>query len=72
MYVKLYNYYWYVKGKDFFIFYEKFEELYNEMVIYIDDLVECFLVLDGKLIVIMKEFLEMVFVKEVVGNEMVE
>lgn len=64
MYVKLHNYHWYVKGKDFFTLHEKFEELYNETATYIDDLAERLLALNGKPIATMKESLETASVKE--------
>lgn len=43
-----------------------------EIVIIIDDFVECFLVLEGKFVGIMKELLEFFFIKEVDGSEMVK
>ncbi|MED0586950.1 Dps family protein [Bacillus subtilis] len=72
MYVKLHNYHWYVKGKDFFTLHEKFEELYNETATYIDDLAERLLALNGKPIATMKESLETASVKEADGNETAE
>lgn len=72
LYVKLYNYYWYVIGLYFFILYEKFEEFYNEVGMYIDELVECILVLEGKLLVIMKEYFVIFSVSEGISKEFVE
>ncbi|ALC82094.1 MULTISPECIES: Dps family protein [Bacillus] len=69
MYVKLHNYHWYVKGKDFFTLHEKFEELYTEAATYIDDLAERLLALDGAPVATMKESLELASVKEANGNE---
>ena len=64
MYVKLHNYHWYVKGKDFFTLHEKFEELYNETATYIDDLAERLLALNGKPIGTMTESLKTASVKK--------
>jgi starvation-inducible DNA-binding protein len=72
MYVKLHNYHWYVKGKDFFTLHEKFEELYNEAATYIDDLAERLLALEGAPVATMKECLELASVKEAVGTETAE
>ena len=38
LFTKLHNYHWYVKGPNFFSLHEKFEELYNEASVYIDDI----------------------------------
>ena len=38
LYVKLHNYHWNVKGPQFFVLHDKFEELYTEAATYIDDL----------------------------------
>lgn len=69
MYVKLHNYHWYVKGKDFFTLHEKFEELYTEAATYIDDLAERLLAREGAPVATMKESLEAASVKEADGNE---
>lgn len=72
MYVKLHNYHWYVKGKDFFTLHEKFEELYNEAATYIDDLAERLLAMDGAPVATMRESLELASIKEANGNESAE
>ncbi|MGE6628769.1 Dps family protein [Bacillus sp. NPDC077027] len=72
MYVKLHNYHWYVKGKDFFTLHEKFEELYTETATYIDDLAERMLALNGQPVGTMKECLEISSIKEAQGNETAE
>ncbi|WP_078414109.1 Dps family protein [Priestia abyssalis] len=69
LYTKLHNYHWYVKGEQFFTLHEKFEEFYNEAALYIDDLAERLLALDGKPVATMKECLEMASVKEATGEE---
>ncbi|MHC2452790.1 Dps family protein [Bacillus altitudinis] len=72
LYVKLHNYHWYVKGKDFFTLHEKFEELYTETATYIDDLAERMLALNGKPVATMKECLEISSIQEAEGNESAE
>ncbi|QKJ41340.1 DNA starvation/stationary phase protection protein [Bacillus altitudinis] len=72
LYVKLHNYHWYVKGKDFFTLHEKFEELYTETATYIDDLAERMLALNGQPLATMKECLEISSIQEAEGNESAE
>ncbi|MEC1261992.1 DNA starvation/stationary phase protection protein [Bacillus swezeyi] len=69
LYVKLHNYHWYVKGKDFFTLHEKFEELYTEAAVYIDDLAERLLAMQGSPVGTMKECLELSSIKEADGSE---
>lgn len=47
LYTKLHNYHWYVTGPDFFTLHAKFEELYNEAALHIDELAERLLALEG-------------------------
>ncbi|MEH6936504.1 DNA starvation/stationary phase protection protein [Bacillus sp. JJ664] len=58
LYVKLHNYHWYVKGGDFFTLHAKFEELYNEASIHIDELAERVLTIGGKPLATMREYLD--------------
>jgi len=58
LYVKLHNYHWYVKGGDFFTLHAKFEELYNEASIHIDELAERVLIIGGKPLATMREYLD--------------
>ncbi|OGX68397.1 MAG: DNA starvation/stationary phase protection protein [Paenibacillus sp. RIFOXYA1_FULL_44_5] len=69
MYVKLHNFHWYVKGNQFFTLHLKFEELYNEAALHIDELAERVLALHGLPIATMRECLDLASVKEAVGNE---
>jgi starvation-inducible DNA-binding protein len=72
LYVKLHNYHWYVKGPQFFTLHTKFEELYNEAALHIDELAERLLALGGKPVATMKECLATASVKEATGNETAE
>jgi starvation-inducible DNA-binding protein len=69
LYVKLHNYHWYIKGKNFFTLHEKFEELYNEANVHVDELAERILALEAKPVATMKEVLETSSLNEATGNE---
>ncbi|ANB56776.1 general stress protein 20U [Anoxybacillus sp. B7M1] len=72
LYIKLHNYHWFVKGQQFFTLHTKFEELYNEAALHIDELAERLLALGGAPVATMKECLESASVKEAKGNETAE
>jgi starvation-inducible DNA-binding protein len=69
LYVKLHNYHWYVKGNQFFTLHLKFEELYNEAALHIDELAERVLALGGHPVATMKAHLEHSSLKEANGTE---
>ncbi|RDU36848.1 DNA starvation/stationary phase protection protein [Neobacillus piezotolerans] len=69
LYIKLHNYHWYVTGPEFFTLHAKFEELYNEANIHIDELAERLLALGEKPVATMKECLELSSVNEAEGKE---
>ncbi|WP_046176635.1 Dps family protein [Domibacillus indicus] len=72
LYTKLHNYHWYVKGPQFFTLHTKFEELYTEASVHIDELAERLLALDGKPIATLQESLQKASVKEAQGTESAE
>lgn len=72
MYTKLHNYHWYVKGQAFFTLHAKFEELYNEATLHMDEIAERLLTLGGKPTATLKEHLELSVVKEATGEESTE
>lgn len=72
LYIKLHNYHWFVKGPAFFTLHDKFEELYTEAAVHIDELAERLLALEGQPVATMKEILEVSTVKEAMGNESAE
>ncbi|MEH7224184.1 Dps family protein [Bacillus sp. JJ1566] len=72
MYIKLHNYHWYVKGSNFFTLHVKFEELYNEAAVHIDELAERLLAISGQPVATMKEILELSSIQEANGNENAE
>ena len=63
LFTKLHNFHWYVKGHQFFVLHDKFEELYNEAAIHIDELAERLLALEGKPVGTLKESLELASIK---------
>lgn len=69
LYTKLHNYHWYVKGRHFFTLHTKFEELYNEASVIIDEFAERILALDGKPVATLKECLEVSSIEEATGSE---
>jgi len=69
LYVKLHNFHWNVKGRDFFTLHEKFELLYNEASTYIDDIAERILALGDNPPASFKEYLDLTSLEEAKGNE---
>jgi len=72
MYTKLHNFHWYVKGPQFFTLHAKFEELYNEATLHMDEIAERLLTLGGKPVATLKEHLELSDVEEATGKETTE
>ncbi|WP_042473568.1 Dps family protein [Bacillus ndiopicus] len=72
LYTKLHNYHWYVSGPSFFTLHEKFEELYNETTLNLDELAERILSKDAKPVATLREHLEHSLIKEAEGNETAE
>lgn len=67
LYTKLHNFHWYVKGPNFFTLHAKFEELYNEAALHVDELAERLLALGGEPVATLRESLELASVNEA-GN----
>ena len=59
LYTKLHNYHWYVSGPSFFTLHTKFEELYNEVTLNLDEIAERILSKGGKPVATLKEHLEL-------------
>lgn len=72
MYTKLHNFHWYVKGPQFFTLHAKFEELYNEATLHMDEIAERLLTLGGQPVATLKEHLELSDVEEATGKETTE
>ncbi|MFD0692526.1 Dps family protein [Paenibacillus sp. GCM10027628] len=69
LYIKLHNFHWYVKGNQFFTLHVKFEELYNEAALHVDELAERQLAIGGQPAATMKQYLELSSLKEASGSE---
>lgn len=69
LYVKLHNYHWFVKGGQFFTLHTKFEELYDEAALHIDELAERVLAIKDKPLATMKEYLSTSSIQEAKGGE---
>lgn len=69
LYTKLHNYHWYVTGNAFFTLHEKFEELYNEVTLNLDEIAERILSKGGKPVATLKEHLELSYIEEATGKE---
>lgn len=72
LYTKLHNYHWYVNGPSFFTLHVKFEELYNEVTLNLDDIAERILSKGGKPVATLTEHLKMSHIKEATGKETTE
>ncbi|WP_028563082.1 Dps family protein [Paenibacillus pinihumi] len=72
LYVKLHHYHWYVSGPQFFTLHAKFQELYEEAALHVDELAERLLALQGKPLARMSEYLEAASVQEAKDGETAE
>jgi starvation-inducible DNA-binding protein len=68
LYTKLHRFHWYVKGPLFFTLHEKFEELYNESALVVDQLAERLLSIGGEPIATMREYLETATIQETINE----
>lgn len=48
LYTKIHNFHWYVKRPQFFTLHAKFEELFNEVTLHMDEIAERLLTLGGR------------------------
>lgn len=69
LYVKIHNFHWYVKGEQFFALHAKFEELYDEVTLKMDEVAERLLSIKGSPAATMKEYLEIATIQEATGKE---
>lgn len=68
LYTKLHRFHWYVKGPSFFTLHAKFEELYNEAALVVDEAAERLLAIGGQPVATMKEYLEVATLEETVNE----
>lgn len=69
MYTKLHNYHWFVKGEQFFSLHAKFEELYDDVTLKMDEVAERLLSIKGVPAATLKEYLELATIQEATGKE---
>lgn len=69
LYIKLHNYHWYVKGTQFFTLHAKFQELYEEAALHVDEIAERLLAIKGEPLARMVDYLKVSSVKEATGSE---
>src|SRR5690554_5429635 len=69
LYMKLHHYHWFIKGTHFFALHEKFEELYNEITLHMDEIAERLLSIGGQPISTLKQCLNDASIQEAAGNE---
>ncbi|NBI27481.1 Dps family protein [Chengkuizengella marina] len=76
LYTKLHHYHWFVKGEHFFTLHEKFEELYNEVTGYSDEIAENMLASGAIPASSLKDYLTLSTIEEAAeglsSNEMVQ
>ena len=63
-YHKLQNFHWYIKGKDFFPVHAKLEELYDGINGAIDEVAENILMINGKPLASLKDFMKNASIEE--------
>jgi len=69
LYVKLHNYHWYVKGNQFFTLHVKFQELYEEAALHVDEIAERLLAVKGQPLARMADYLKSSSIEEAKGDE---
>lgn len=70
--VKLHHYHWFVKGPQFYVLHEKFEELYNTAAGYVDELAERMLAIGGKPAATMSQYLKLATLQEASNEKSAE
>ena len=68
LYTKLHRFHWFVKGPLFFTLHAKFEELYDESALVVDQVAERLLAIQGEPIATMKEYLETATIQESINE----
>lgn len=63
-YMNTRGFHWNIQGKEFFELHVKFEELYDDLVIKVDEIAERILTLEGKPLHTFSEYLKISYIKE--------
>jgi starvation-inducible DNA-binding protein len=69
LHMKLHHFHWYVKGENFFTLHVKFEELYKEAALHLDNIAERMLSQGALPVATLTEILEHTSLKEATGDE---
>lgn len=69
LYMKLHNYHWFIEGIHFYALHQKFEEFYNEVTDYLDEIAERIIMIGGKPTGTLRDCLEITNIREAKGNE---
>lgn len=69
LYTKLHNYHWFVKGNLFYTLHAKFEEFYDAVTGYYDEVAERLLMVGGYPSATMKDYLSLSTIQEADGKE---
>ncbi|MCM3693107.1 Dps family protein [Neobacillus niacini] len=69
LHMKLHHFHWYVKGENFFTLHVKFEELYKEAALHLDNIAERMLSQRALPVATLTETLELTSLKEATGDE---
>ncbi|MFD0712151.1 Dps family protein [Paenibacillus sp. GCM10027626] len=72
LYIKLHNFHWYVKGPQFFTLHAKFQELYEEAALHVDEIAERLLAIKGQPLARMSDYLKVSSIQEANNNETAE
>ncbi|MEX3617508.1 Dps family protein [Paenibacillus glucanolyticus] len=70
--VKLHHHHWFVKGPQFYVLHEKFEELYNAAAGYVDELAERMLAIGAKPAATMSQYLKLATLQEASNEKSAE
>lgn len=68
LYMKMHHFHWYVKGTNFYVLHEKFEQFYNDLAGYIDEIAERLLTLNEAPVSTLEECLRRATVEEAKGD----
>ncbi len=71
-FVKLHHFHWYVPGPQFYQLHQKFEEFYDEVNELYDAVAERLLMIGGKPMSAMKDYLAVASIKEAIGIDSAE
>lgn len=69
LYTRLHQFHWYIKGSDFLVLHEKFEELYDDVTADMDEVAEQMLIIGGEPFSTLAEFIEHSVIKENVADK---